>query len=74
MTLSTFDEIVTLLIVVLGGLGILFMFFPRAVIFLNRLGNKILFRDEVILSRLRTAGLGLVVLSVIIILNIWNQL
>ena len=74
MNPELFDMLLTVLILVLVGLGILFAFFPRVIVRINRFGNKILFRDEVILSRLRSMGVVLVILSVLVILNIWIQI
>ncbi len=74
MNLEVVDILITLLTIILLLLGLLFALFPKLVVQMNRLGNRVIFRDEVVLNRLRGAGIALVILGVFVILNIWIRI
>jgi|GEM_PF-4887707 len=74
MNPETLDMVVTYLTIILLLLGVLFAIFPKLIVQMNRLGNKVLFRDEVILNRLRGMGLVLLILGTFVIINFWLKI
>jgi len=71
---ETLDLAVTYLTIILLLLGVLFAIFPKLIVQMNRMGNKVLFRDEVILNRLRGMGLVLLLLGTFVVINFWLQI
>lgn len=74
MNPETLDMVVTYLTIILLLLGVLFAIFPKLIVQMNRMGNKVLFRDEVILNRLRGMGLVLLLLGTFVVINFWLQI
>jgi len=68
---ETLDLAVTYLTIILLLLGVLFAIFPKLIVQMNRLGNKVLFRDDVILNRLRGMGIALLIIGTFVIINVW---
>ncbi len=52
--------------ILLGIIGIVFLFMPRAIIKLNKVGDKVIFTDSDLFSRPKLSGLAFIILGVLL--------
>ncbi|MCF7805800.1 MAG: hypothetical protein K9N46_15325 [Candidatus Marinimicrobia bacterium] len=63
---SSYDLLIGLLVVC----GVLFTFFPKAMIKLNQIGNIVLFSDEDILKHPKAMGIILIFIGIVIFVDL----
>ena len=53
--------------VLLGIIGLVFLFMPRLIIKLNKVGDKVIFTDSDLFSRPKLSGFAFIILGVLLI-------